>query len=31
MIGDEFKKWLNSAAAEHLNLMTKAGFVHKGS
>jgi putative tricarboxylic transport membrane protein len=31
MTGDEFKKWLSSAAAEHQNLMTKAGFVHKGS
>ena len=31
MTGDEFKKWLDDAAAEHQKLMDKAGFLHKGS
>lgn len=29
MVGDEFKKWLTAAAAEHHKLMEKAGFLHK--
>ena len=31
MTGNEFKKWLADAAAEHQKLMDKAGFLHKGS
>ncbi len=31
MTGAEFNKWLAAAAAEHHNLMEKAGFLHKGS
>ena len=29
MTGGEFKKWLKDAAAEHQELMKKAGFLHK--
>jgi putative tricarboxylic transport membrane protein len=31
MTGDEFKKWLSDAAAEHQKLMEKAGFLHKST
>jgi hypothetical protein len=31
MSGAEFTKWLTDAAATHQQLMTKAGFMHKGS
>ena len=31
MTGAEFNKWLAAAAAEHHDLMQKAGFLHKGS
>jgi putative tricarboxylic transport membrane protein len=31
MTGAEFNKWLTDAAAEHHQLMEKAGFLHKGS
>jgi tripartite-type tricarboxylate transporter receptor subunit TctC len=31
MSGAEFTKWLTEAAATHQQLMTKAGFMHKGS
>ena len=31
MTGNEFHSWLTDAAAEHRQLMQKAGFLHKGS
>jgi tripartite-type tricarboxylate transporter receptor subunit TctC len=31
MTGGEFNNWLTKAAAEHRQLMEKAGFLHKGS
>ena len=31
MTGDEFKKWLTDASAQHQQLMDKAGFLHKAS
>ncbi len=31
MTGSEFNSWLTKAAAEHHELMEKAGFLHKGS
>ncbi|MCF8476579.1 MAG: tripartite tricarboxylate transporter substrate binding protein [Pseudolabrys sp.] len=31
MTGDEFSKWLATAASDHQKLMEKAGFLHKGS
>jgi putative tricarboxylic transport membrane protein len=31
MTGAEFQAWLTKAAAEHQQLMDKAGFTHKGS
>ncbi len=31
MTGAEFTKWVTDAAETHQRLMTKAGFMHKGS